>query len=175
MTSVGSGYKRASIDVSGISGIGSGSNGSIKPIISPFYGHGADPVQELGGNFICVNARLEFAEGSGDFPVDNDFRRIGLIQDPFNVGTTTVATSTSLGIFTNDTFNSDRLRRRRYYYECSKDGSGVAVSKVVSISGNVVSHVPVANSAGGYVDFTTSDTVYWTGNSGTVNSVNGIP
>ena len=30
------------------------------------------------------------------------------------------------------------------------DGSGVAVSKVVSISGNVVSHVPVANSAGGY-------------------------
>ena len=96
VTAVGSGYKRASIDVSGISGIGSGSNGSIKPIISPFYGHGADPVQELGGNFICVNARLEFAEGSGDFPVDNDFRRIGLIQDPFNVGTTTVATSTSL-------------------------------------------------------------------------------
>ena len=173
VTSVGSGYKRASIDVSGISGIGSGSNGSIKPIISPFYGHGADPVQELGGNFICVNARLEFAEGSGDFPVDNDFRRIGLIQDPFNVGTTTVATSTSLAAYSQMTLSTvTDLDVDDTIMSAQNDGSGVAVSKVVSISGNVVSHVPVANSAGGYVDFTTSDTVYWTGNSGTVNSVN---
>ena len=173
VTSVGSGYKRASIDVSGISGIGSGSNGSIKPIISPFYGHGADPVQELGGNFICVNARLEFAEGSGDFPVDNDFRRIGLIQDPFNVGTTTVATSTSLAAYSQMTLSTvTDLDVDDTIMSASVDGSGVAVSKVVSISGNVVSHVPVANSAGGYVDFTASDTVYWTGNSGTVNSVN---
>ena len=173
VTSVGSGYKRASIDVSGISGIGSGSNGAIKPIISPFYGHGADPVQELGGNFICVNARLEFAEGSGDFPVDNDFRRIGLIQDPFNVGTTTVATSTSLAAYSQMTLSTvTDLDVDDTIMSASVDGSGVAVSKVVSISGNVVSHVPVANSAGGYVDFTASDTVYWTGNSGTVNSVN---
>jgi hypothetical protein len=173
VTAVGSGYKRASIDVSGISGIGSGSNGLVKPIISPFYGHGADPVQELGGNFICVNARLEFAEGSGDFPVDNDFRRIGLIQDPFNVGTTTVATSTSLAAYSQMTLSTvTDLDVDDTIMSASVDGSGVAVSKVVSISGNVVSHVPVANSAGGYVDFTTSDTVYWTGNSGTVNSVN---
>ena len=173
VTSVGSGYKRASVDVSGISGIGSGSNGAIKPIISPFYGHGADPVQELGGNFICVNARLEFAEGSGDFPVDNDFRRIGLIQDPFNVGTTTVATSTSLAAYSQMTLSTvTDLDVDDTIMSASVDGSGVAVSKVVSISGNVVSHVPVANSAGGYVDFTASDTVYWTGNSGTVNSVN---
>jgi hypothetical protein len=173
VTSVGSGYKRASIDVSGISGIGSGSNGAIKPIISPFYGHGADPVQELGGNFICVNARLEFAEGSGDFPVDNDFRRIGLIQDPFNVGTTTVATSTSLAAYSQMTLSTvTDLDVDDTIMSAQNDGSGVAVSKVVSISGNVVSHVPVANSAGGYVDFTASDTVYWTGNSGTVNSVN---
>jgi hypothetical protein len=173
VTAVGSGYKRASIDVSGISGIGSGSNGLVKPIISPFYGHGADPVQELGGNFICVNARLEFAEGSGDFPVDNDFRRIGLIQDPFNVGTTTVATSTSLAAYSQMTLSTvTDLDVDDTIMSASVDGSGVAVSKVVSISGNVVSHVPVANSAGGYVDFTASDTVYWTGNSGTVNSVN---
>ena len=173
VTSAGSGYKRASVDVSGISGIGSGSNGAIKPIISPFYGHGADPVQELGGNFICVNARLEFAEGSGDFPVDNDFRRIGLIQDPFNVGTTTVATSTSLAAYSQMTLSTvTDLDVDDTIMSAQNDGSGVAVSKVVSISGNVVSHVPVANSAGGYVDFTASDTVYWTGNSGTVNSVN---
>ena len=43
-----------------------------------------------------TNVRLTYAEGSGDFPVDNDFRRIGIIQDPYNYGTTTVATATTL-------------------------------------------------------------------------------
>ena len=37
----------------------------------------------------------------------------------------------------------------------SADGSGVAVSRVVSIdtTSRVVSHIPVANSEGGYADF----------------------
>ena len=174
VTTVGSGYKRASISVSGISGIGGGSGGTLKPIISPLLGHGADPVQELGGNFVCVNARLEFAEGSGDFPIDNDFRRIGLIQDPFNVGTTTVATSTSLAAYSQMTLSSvSGLAVDNLILSAAADGSGVAVSRVVSISGLVVSHVPVANSAGGYVDFASSDSVYVSGSSvGTVNSVN---
>ena len=43
-----------------------------------------------------TNIRLTYAEGSGDFPVDNDFRRIGIIKDPFNWGTTTFATSDTL-------------------------------------------------------------------------------
>ena len=30
-----------------------------------------------------TNIRLTYAEGSGDF-VDNDFRRIGIIQDPYD-------------------------------------------------------------------------------------------
>ena len=29
-----------------------------------------------------ANIRLTYAEGQGDFPVDNDFRRIGIITDP---------------------------------------------------------------------------------------------
>ena len=33
-----------------------------------------------------TNVRLTYAEGQGDFPVDNDFRRIGIIQDPFKWG-----------------------------------------------------------------------------------------
>ena len=43
----GSGYNRASIEVSNsnISGIGSGSSAVLTPIISPMNGHGADPVE----------------------------------------------------------------------------------------------------------------------------------
>ena len=35
-------------------------------------------------------------EGQGDFPVDNDFRRIGIIADPYNWGTTTYSTADTL-------------------------------------------------------------------------------
>ena len=97
VTANGSNYKRnLTIDIDGISGIGTPSTSAVvTPIISPQYGHGANPVEELGGNMVMINSRLEFAEGSGDFPTDNDFRRIGLIQDPFSSGTT-VATGKTM-------------------------------------------------------------------------------
>ena len=43
-----------------------------------------------------TNIRLTYAEGQGDFPVDNDFRRIGIIQDPYDYGTTTYAANSTL-------------------------------------------------------------------------------
>ena len=173
VTTNGSGYKRATINVDGISGIGTPSTSAVvTPMISPQYGHGANPVEELGGNFVMVNSRLEFAEGSGDFPTDNDFRRIGLIQDPFSTGTT-VATGTNYAAYHKMTLSSvtglavdDEIR------DASADGSGVAVSKIVSITGNVVSHIPQANNAGGYVNFSATDTVFKGASSiGTVSSV----
>ena len=43
-----------------------------------------------------TNIRLTYDEGQGDFPVDNDFRRIGIIQDPYEYGTTTFASASTL-------------------------------------------------------------------------------
>ena len=146
-------------------------------IISPLYGHGADPVHELGGNYVIVNARLEFAEGSGDFPTDNDFRRIGLIQDPFNVGTTTVASATTLAAYKRMTLSSVAdVAVDNVILNASSDGSGVAVSRVVSIdtTTRVVSHIPVANSEGGYADFANTNNVYVSGNSTAVATVSSV-
>tara|TARA_B100000085_G_scaffold279097_1_gene301864 strand:+ start:10 stop:936 length:927 start_codon:yes stop_codon:yes gene_type:complete len=173
VTANGSGYKRASIAVDSISGIGTPSTSAVvTPIISPQYGHGANPVEELGGNFVLVNSRLEFAEGSGDFPTDNDFRRIGLIQDPFSSGTT-VATGTNYAAYHKMTLSSvSGLSVDDVIMDANADGTGVAVSRIVSISGNVVSHIPQANSAGGYANFAGADTVYKGSTSiGTVSSV----
>lgn len=173
ITAAGTGYKRASIDIASISGIGSGSGGVAKPIISPLIGHGADPIQELGGNYVIVNSRLEFGEGSGDFPTDNDFRRIGLLQDPFNAGTTTVSTSPTLAAYHKMTLSSvSGLSVDDIILNANSNGSGVAVSRVISITGNVVSHIPQANSEGGYVNFASSNTVYVGGTTiGTISSV----
>ena len=70
--------------------------GSIEVIMSPEGGHGADLAAEFFAKRVMTNIRLTYAEGSGDFPVDNDFRRIGIIQDPYNYGTTTVASASTL-------------------------------------------------------------------------------
>ena len=73
-----------------------GATGSIEVILPPKGGHGSDMELELNAKRVMTNIRLTYAEGGGDFPVDNDFRRIGILKDPYNQGTTTVATADTL-------------------------------------------------------------------------------
>ena len=70
---------------------GVGGTGALEVILPPQGGHGADFELELNAKRVMTNIRLTYAEGSGDFPVDNDFRRIGIIKDPFNWTTTDFA------------------------------------------------------------------------------------
>ena len=70
--------------------------GALEAIVPPQGGHGSDFETELNGKRVMTNIRLTYAEGSGDFPVDNDFRRIGIIKDPLEFGSTTFATSDTL-------------------------------------------------------------------------------
>ena len=75
---------------------GASAVGAIEIVLPPEGGHGSDHETELNGKRVMTNIRLTYSEGSGDFPVDNDFRRIGIIADPYNWGTTTFATADTL-------------------------------------------------------------------------------
>ena len=75
---------------------GASARGALEVILPPEGGHGSDHETELNGKRVMTNIRLTYSEGSGDFPVDNDFRRIGIIADPFDFGTTTFSTSDTL-------------------------------------------------------------------------------
>ena len=93
----GDAYGLFSDDTLGTSETIAGSaRGSLEVIIPPAGGHGADLAQELNGKRIMVNVRLTYAEGQGDFPVDNDFRRIGIIKDPLQYGSSNYATANTL-------------------------------------------------------------------------------
>jgi len=70
--------------------------GAVEVILPPQGGHGSNMEQELNAKRVMTNIRLTYAEGSGDFPVDNDFRRIGIIQDPVAFGSSTYATASTL-------------------------------------------------------------------------------
>jgi hypothetical protein len=74
--------------------MGAGTGGAVEPIISPTGGHGVDAVRELGGHYVMMNVKLEQDEGA-DFSVANDFREVGILKDPYNFGTTTLASSST--------------------------------------------------------------------------------
>jgi len=93
----GDAYGLFSDDTLGTSETIAGSaRGSLEIIIPPAGGHGANLSNELNGKRIMVNVRLTYAEGQGDFPVDNDFRRIGIIKDPLQFGSSNYATANTL-------------------------------------------------------------------------------
>ena len=99
VTTAGTGYTYAYIRTADIiaatnaGGAGTGEN--LNVIIPPKGGHGANALKELGSFYVMLNKSLVGAEGTSDIGVANDFRRIGLIRNPTNFGTTTVASATT--------------------------------------------------------------------------------
>ena len=91
ITNPGTNYNIATVSFSS----GSGTGAAAHAIMSPYNGHGADPVSEIGAYYIAVNVRLEYDDGSGDFIVDNEFRQIGLLKNPLNAGGTAITSDTT--------------------------------------------------------------------------------
>ena len=98
-------YTFADCDVDAISGIGTpGTSAIVVPVISPPGGTGSNAVEELGGFYIMTNTTIAGTAGSGDFVVDQDFRRIAVVKDPYNYGTTTISTADTLSALKSVTF-----------------------------------------------------------------------
>jgi len=99
VTTAGTGYTYAYIAnddiVAATNAGGAGSGANLNVIIPPKGGHGSNAVKELGGFYVMLNKSLVGVEGTSDIGVGNDFRRIGLLKDPTNFGTTTVASAST--------------------------------------------------------------------------------
>lgn len=168
VVSGGSGYKYGKVDISSssvwystltgsnlsgqvsIDANNNATNGAIDVIISPQGGHGSDPILELGGKRVMINTRLEYAEGSGDFVTDNDFRRIGLLVDPKLRGTSTFATSSTLSAL-----NGIKIKTPGGNYQVDEEITQTyTVSGVTYVAkGTVVSWTPYVNSSTGVIDY----------------------
>ena len=99
VTTAGTGYTYAYITsadvVAGTNAAGGGSGCNLNVIIPPKGGHGYNALTECGAYYVMLNKSLTGAEGTSDIGVNNDFRRIGLVKNPYDYGTTTVATATT--------------------------------------------------------------------------------
>ena len=166
INAVGSGYSVASIDNSLLQTATSstGTGASFDIIISPKNGHGADPVEELGGNYVIANSRLEYAEGSGDFPTDNDFRQIGLIVNPTDAGGNTLSSATTLSALNRITLDSGATMPvvDDTIANAASVVSGTAVGKVVSIdsTNRYIYFLPSADSVGNFNSFSATNTIF---------------
>lgn len=77
----GADYRAAVAVVDIMEIVGVTANCSLRPIISPPGGHGANPAQELGADRVCISVRFANTEG-GSIPATNDYRTVGIIKDP---------------------------------------------------------------------------------------------
>lgn len=167
VTNAGSGYNQVAVTLSG----GGGSGATAYGVISPKGGFGADPREDLKSHYVTLNVRLVYADGQGDFIVGNDFRQIGIIRNPYNYGTTTVATAEtlsatkSLDIAVGGSFTNDGV------IEGTVTGAKAIVDSYDAVNGIIRYHQTEAT---GYVDFSTSDFVRKQGDAGAGQDVTAI-
>jgi hypothetical protein len=84
VSSGGSGYTFALVDLGPISPALGGVAAKLIPIIPPARGHGDDIYKELGADRVLLYAR--FDDSTKDFPTDTKYSQIGIIKNPKIIG-----------------------------------------------------------------------------------------
>ena len=75
----GQNYSYANVEV--VANTSYGSNASMRAIISPDGGHGANPYAELGSKYICISTTFSNNE-SNTITTNTTFRQAGIMYDP---------------------------------------------------------------------------------------------
>ena len=169
--SQGRSYSTANVTITANSNHGFGA--TARPIISPIYGHGSDPVDELGGTTIFLNIRTTGAE-SNTFTTNNDFRLIGIMRDPILANgsyanasvidqTTRIGVSLVNGDFTEDEIlvgSTSGAKARLVYFANTNGARTQGTLKVIRV---------VTNGTGG--SFTPGEIITGSSSSVTANVV----
>lgn len=80
MNNYGQGYRWAVVTISG-----SGNGATARAVISPYGGHGKDPISSLFARTLMFYSNISKDKNQG-FDVNNDFRQIGIIKNPRQFG-----------------------------------------------------------------------------------------
>lgn len=92
VTAAGSGYTQATVS---LSGGGASVQGTAKAMIPPYGGHGSNIVDQLGAYSTMFSMSFQASE-TQTLTVVNDYRNIGVLQNPLNFGTAVQATATNI-------------------------------------------------------------------------------
>lgn len=165
MTTVGSGYSRINVTLTG----GSPSvAATARAIVSPLGGHGLNPITELGGFYVMAQVLLEGADGSGDFIIDNDYRQLGIVRNPLDYGTTTIATSTTKSALT--VLNHGATTGGAFAKDLEVVGGTSGAKGYVASVGTGLVKV-YQNDASGYIAFQSGEVITQGASSATISSI----
>lgn len=101
ITDPGSAYTYADVSITSTA---NGTNATARAMISPTGGHGSDPLRELGGSNLILNVRISGSE-NGVLPINNQYRQLAVIKDPFLFGTESISSNTVITQLTVLTLN----------------------------------------------------------------------
>jgi len=110
--------------------MGTGGSPAIQAIISPKGGHGNDAPKELGAHYVSINTTFSNTD-TQDVTESNDFRRVGLVKNPYAFGTTSGSTY----------FSAATGRTTKALKLTGVSGSFVADDKITQASTNAVGKV----------------------------------
>lgn len=126
----GSGYRSATAVIRPSGAVGVTSEASLRPIMSPADGHGANVNDELGANYVGIAVKFIENEGVGpELLPDNDFRQIGILKNPLFANVEiTYSSGNTVGSFLAD--------ENLYQYERKQLAGTVNTYSTASITGN---------------------------------------
>ena len=155
VTTPGAGFHFVQASIQGAGG----SSASCKPIVAANGGLGKNPIDQLGASYIMISMELDYDEGNGAFPIDNDYRKIGVIADICNYGTSTLATSSTLTATPavvlesiTGTFSPDELVTGQ-----TSGAEAIVIENIISGSGSRMKIHQNLNT--GFSHFATSETI----------------
>ena len=151
-TNAGSGYNQCFVTITG----GGGTGATVVAVLSPTNGHGWDPVSELGGFYVGISTQLQYAAGGGDFPVGVAFRQLGLIKNPYEYGTTTVATETDRSALKSFTYSGAGGFAVTDYITGTTSGAIAFIDAINTGTSTIRYH---QNFKTGFVPFTAGETI----------------
>jgi surface antigen len=157
-----------------------GTGAIVRPILSDLDGLGKDVEKDLNSIFIMMNAKLQYAEGEGDFPTDNDYRQLGIIRDVRNydgtLATDTTRISTKKLNLTGVT-NANALVYDQIF-QISPSIQGVALqytkTSAEGVSPETGTLTFIQNPTTGYGTFTNGSTITQSTFSAQIASTNGV-
>lgn len=139
-----------------------GTGAIARAIISDQDGLGKDPEKDLNAIYIMLNARLQYDEGSGDFPKSNDYRQLGIIRDVKNFDGTLATAQTRIATKKLNLTNVTNATTLTYdeIFQVSSSIKGIALEYVKTSATGVVPETGtltyIQNPTTGYGTFTNS-------------------
>lgn len=129
ITNKGQNYTYANVAISSATGDGA----AARVALSPPGGHGANPVEELGGSFVILNPKLAGSE-SGILDIQNEIRQIALIKNPVLIDGSTIASGVVYSQTTAITLDpvGDNYVEDEYVYQGASLASSSFKGRVVS-------------------------------------------